>query len=646
MARSPGTTDFRDLKNAKTGEKANDDRPDTNPQRRWWTMKGEKCAMAVRDVVDSLQKAQKARMDRARTSAVLYGNLGASGMWGATPFIQGQTGSRTAVTYNAVQSNIDTLTSRIGETKPRPYFLTSGGDYKQQRKAKKLNQFVEGVFYETKTYDLGLEAFRDGSIFGDGFVHAFIRGKRIVHEVVSCTELWLDEEEGKYGKPRNMHRQQVVDKDQLIGIFPKSADEIAKASRAPGASASQSASVSDMVTVVTSWHLGDMQEDGKLKGGKFSMALVAGGHMLVEPEDWPYDFFPFARFSWCKRPTGQGYWSQGLAEQLQAQQIELNRQMALRQRSMHMMGSFKVLIKNGSKIVKEHLNNEVGAVITHNGDPPQYVTPNPLPEVYFRSPRELIEDMRSQCGNSEVSTEGKKPAGLNSGVAIRNFQDIESDRQRTPQRANDNLYLQLAYMDICLARELGDYKVRVPSKVAFNTIDFKKDIGDLKDTEYVMQCFPVSRLPKDPAGRLQTVQEYIEAGIIEPRHGRRLLDFPDIDSIESLANAQEDIITKVLDDIIDDGKYHPPEPTDDLKLAKEMVLEFIQRYRLLDLEDDKLDMLRSWNAQVDEMMSAMLAPLAAAPMGAPGGEPGQPQGGPQLGQPAAPPTSELMPRAA
>jgi hypothetical protein len=86
------------------------------------------------------------------------------------------------------------------------------------------------------------------------------------------------------------------------------------------------------------------------------------------------------------------------------------------------------------------------------------------------------------------------------------------------------------------------------------------------------------------------------------------------------------MLTKVFDAIIDEGEYQPPEPTDDLQLAKEMVIEYIQRYRQLGLEDEKLDMLRNFNSQLDtylekaeQQQAATQAALQpqAAPMPAP-----------------------------
>jgi hypothetical protein len=626
MARGPGERDYRDGR--KKGEKE-PERPAENPERRWWTLKGQPCSDSIRDTVTRLTQAQQYRLRQAVVSSRLYGNLSLQGNAGAAyaRLLAAQSASKDRMTFNAIQSIVDTLVSHVGETKPRPFYLTSGGNYRQQRKAKKLSQFSDGVFYETKTYRKGPKCFRDGTIWGDGFMHVFTRGGKLHHERVLGSELWIDEVEAQHGNPRNMHRQKTVDRDELAAYFPEKRAEIMKVSRAQEAAADN---LSDMVTVVESWHLGAESESGELLGGLRSICLPAAGVMLVEPEEWEYDFFPFARIPWCERPVG--YWSQGLCEQLQGEQIELNKELWIIQRSLHLAGTLKVLVPNGSKIVKESFNNEIGAIINFAGDkPPQFYCPEPIHQLYFENPNRIIERMYRKAGVSELSASSKKPVGLNAGIALREYKDSEQERHKTAGEAYDDFYLQLANMDRCLARELKGYKVRVPGKQTFREIDFTKDIGKFKDEEFILQCFPVSQLPRDPAGRMQTIQEWVQAGWITPRAARRAMDFPDLDTIESLANAQEDLLTKVLDDIIDDGHYAPPEPTDDLQLAKEMVLEYIQRYRLLDLEGEKMDMLRTFNSQVETLIKRTLPPAPAA---------GIPQAAAQ-----PPPTSELIPNA-
>src|SRR3989304_2980143 len=108
----------------------------------------------------------------------------------------------------------------MSKNRPKPYFLTSGGDYQTQRKAKKLNQFIDGIFYENNAYDMGIEAFRDGEVFGDGIVHVFEKNDRIAFERVLPSELYVDEVEGFYGQPRKLHRVKQVDRAMLVAYYP------------------------------------------------------------------------------------------------------------------------------------------------------------------------------------------------------------------------------------------------------------------------------------------------------------------------------------------------------------------------------------------------------------------------------------------
>ena len=646
MASSPGTSDY--FSGTKKGEPRLAPVAQQNGNhRRWWTFRASQCAQAIGDTVDFLQKAQSARIRQQVINQSLYGNRRLNSVQSAARMrlLSQQSMRRQAlITDNVVQAVVDTAVSKIGETKPRPYFLTSGGNYKQQRKAKRLNKYIEGVFYEAKTYDLTPLAFRDACIDGDGLIHVFVRGGKIVHEVVSGMELWVDEEEAQYGRPRTLFRSKVVDRDELAAgcSNPKDRDAILRASRATDASRSQT--TSDMVSVVEAWHLGSLNAKGDRVGGRHAFVLLGGEPRVLEseePDEWPHDFFPFAKLGWCPPPTGCGYWSQSLAEQLSGDQIEMNKELQLVQQSMHMAGTLKMLIPVGSKIVKEHVNNEIGTGIYYAGaNKPDFFCPEPIHPSFFENPMRIRERMFTRAGYSELTVAGKKPTGIDSGRGLRELDDQQSDRHKFSQRQYDAFHLQLAEITIALsieAAENGELEaVRVPGKMSFDSINFKADLKGLKRSEFTLQCYSVSRLPRDPAGRLETIQEYIQAGIFSLRRGRKLLDFPDIEAEETLADAQENILTKTLDDIVDEGEYAPPEPTDDLALAKEMVLEYIQHHRATDLEEERMDDLRNWSMQLDELMSKAIAP---PPMAGPAGM-GEPQAAPM-----AAPQSELLPNA-
>lgn len=649
MARAPGSRDYRDgdIKDPE-GKSATIKRrsgPSTGDQQdsRWWEKHEKDCADSVTSILQRLQKAQEARLRNMVRNARIYGNLGTlntgSSAFGTLLQPTAAPAAKRFATYNAAQSGADTLVSHIGQTKPRPYYLTSGGNYRQQRQAKKLTQFTDGFFYEVKAYRKGPQIFRDGLVWGDGFGFIYAKGGKLHLERVIGAELWVDEIEAQYGAPRNMHRVKVVDRDELAARWPEHRTAIFEAPRAVSTTqGSVNNNLSDMVTVAQSWHLGALNEDGELVGGKSCVTLVGSPVMLEEPEDWDFDFFPFARFTWSEPLVG--YWGQGGIEQVSGKQMWLNELCWTVQKSMRLAGTIKVAMEFGSKVVDEHINNEIGSVLKHSpGKPPTFFTAAPIDPSFFMEVRQAKEDIYEQLGVSQLSATNQKPAGLDSKPALREYKDTQNDRHRTPAEAYDEFFLQVANIGRAIATTISGYKVRVPGATGFRVIDFD-DLKGIKDEALVLQMFPVSQLPRDPAGRTQTIQEWVQAGWLTPRQGRKLMDFPDLQSANTMADAQEELILEVLDAIIDDGEYAPPEPTDDLALAKELVLQYLQLYRRLELEPEKLELLRTYNAQVDELMAKALAPLAAAPPMAAG-----PEGTPQ-GTPAPAPQAELLPQAA
>jgi hypothetical protein len=472
-------------------------------------------------------------------------------------------------------------------------------------------------------------------VWGDGIIHVFERNKRVTWERVMCGEIVVDEIEAFYGKPRQMHRVRDVDRGVLKDLFQKKSSVLDDPSLTAPMPAMYPNRVADLVTVRESWHL--PSSPGADDGAYF---ISVDGHALTKVEEWKHDFFPFARISWT--PRLYGYWAQGLAEQLLGTQVEINKLLQLIQRSYHLGGTFKIFLERGSKIVKEHVNNEVGAIVDYTGKTPQYVIP-PLvpPEIYTHLVR-LIPQAYEQAGVSTLSATSRTPVGIESGKALRTLNDIESDRFLTTSRAYEEFYLELARLSIATARDIaeendGSYPVKVPFQSELMDIDWK-DI-DLQEDDFVMQCYPVSSLRSDPAGRLQDVTELMQAGLVSKRRGRALLDFPDLQKEESLANASENYLQWVFDKMLegdpdDPTTYTPPEPYDDLVTAREMALEYYAWIRTkTDVDPRRTEYLRDYLTQLDELQAA------AAPPPPPAGA----EGAPPMAVPGAPPVSELLP---
>jgi hypothetical protein len=119
---------------------------------------------------------------------------------------------------------------------------------------------------------------------------------------------------------------------------------------------------------------------------------------------------------------------------------------------------------------------------------------------------------------------------------------------------------------------------------------------------------------------MEKVTEMMQSGMISLKEGRRLLDFSDLSQIEKLANASEERIFQILDKIIDDGDYTPPDPFLDLALAQDLTTQYINLYGSSKLEEEKMQMLRDFFTQIQALKQAAMPP--AAPPGAPGQAPG------------------------
>src|SRR6185312_6765611 len=144
----------------------------TGLDRRWWLGPTEKRADNLMGILQFMNEHDTTRQFNYQLCSRLYGNLAMIGVNGLSSQVNSQQNVAMSdrLTYNLVQSVIDTIVSKLAPNKPKPMFLTSGGTWSLHRKAKKLNTFADGIFYENKTYDLFTNIARDGEVWGDGFM--------------------------------------------------------------------------------------------------------------------------------------------------------------------------------------------------------------------------------------------------------------------------------------------------------------------------------------------------------------------------------------------------------------------------------------------------------------------------------------------
>lgn len=523
-------------------------------QEQWWrTPKGRQPHDAVSAIVSRLRRSQATRRDAYLHYARSYGGADIDGL-GATKYAARARGFRgSSLAFNVIASAINTVQAKIAKNRPVPTFLTIGGDWAQQRRAKGLSRYVEAEFYRCEVYERNPLTVLDALVYGDGIVKVFRDDERIYVEREFPWRVYSDDAESQYGAPPNLYQRKPVDRQRLIEQCPGLAAALEKADNIDGEDEWGLDDTSDQLVVTEAWHLpsGKNATDGR------HVMCVEGVTLVDEP--YTKDYFPFVALQRNCPPMGvRGI---GLAEELDGLQYEINFTARRVQESHRRMGGSYWAVENGSKVAIESLNNGIATIVRYSGTPPTPVHQQPVHPDTYSYLLSLIPKAFEFGGISQLAAQSQKPAGLNSGAALREYNDSETERFVVFAQSFENFHLAIAKQMIDLARELAeinpDYEATWRNKRALRRIKFK-DV-DLDADSYVMQCFPTSMLAKTPAGRIAQVQDLAKAGWITPAQGKRLLDFPDIERLNDLESAMHEFVEELIEKMLDEGHYEEPE---------------------------------------------------------------------------------------
>ncbi len=592
----------------KSKPKADDDK--------WWTVKDENLFENVFSTVHKINESQSYRSINNLRFARLYAN---SEMVGLKPgqhsrVINPKSFLTNRVTYNVIKSNIDSACAKISKEKPRPIYLTENGQWLKQQKANRLSQYIQGTFSvigtgtgENKTlYGLGRQAFKDCGIFGTGAVHFFSVGDKIKAERYLIDDITIDDDEGMYGMPRSLHGTRFVYRDVLKSLYPLKAKFIDEAMATN--LTTDFKTNRDMLEVIESWRLPSAKE---AKDGRHSICISnatlndKGDGLSTKYED---DYFPFLFQRWGTRTVG--FFGQGIAEELLGIQLEINKILRVIAISQHLMSVPQVWLEMSNQNNPKQINNEIGGQKYYLGAPPIFTTNNAVnPELYEHLER-LYKRSFEITGNSELSASGKKPAGLDAGVALREYRDIEQERFSMQQNMYEDWFMDASDLILKMSRKLAkegkDPVVQFKDGNSMKVIKFS-DV-DIKDDDMMCRPYPTNFLPSTPAGKLQTVKEMIADEMYTKEEGLELLDFPDLEKTNNLKLAQKKDIYKVIETMIETKKYQPPEPYMNLELAKTLSQSYYLRGRCDDMPEEILDLLRQFMDDVKSLIDEASTP--------------------------------------
>lgn len=562
----------------------------------WWNALAGDVHKKVFAYVQSVEQTQRDIYERFLKLAALYDPYETLGM---TQGVDDLPGRNANVTENVVASNVDTVAAIIAKWAGRATFQTDEGDWSTQRQARTLEMYAEGLVKRARVHELGPIVFKSGAIFGTAPAKVYAGGDgQIRVERILPDELIADQNECRNGKPKQLHHRARVDRELLISEFPEYEEEILKSSKTQDGVYGRWAGylpydINECI-VIESWRL-PIGKRGE-KGYKPGRHTIATDMVCLLDEEYHLPRFPIAVFRWNPRITG--FYGRGLAEDIAGHQRMINKLNWQEDQilDLHAVPTTYVAMPDLPLMAKVK-PTQFGRIVPFKVQAPETKTPQGLSNQVTARREQIKQSSYDFAGVSRLASHGMKPAGVESGAAMREYQDITTERFALQERAYERWFLDVVELMLMVAKDMDENGDGAPV-VSYRTRHLNKRIKwrdvDMGDIEVQIQA--ASSLSRTLSGRYQTVIEWAQAGVITQDEARSLMQHPDLPSVLSLYTAAREDLERCVEAIIE-GETLVPEPYQNLKMG---VWLFQMKY-LKALNDgapeEVLERLRTWIVQ-------------------------------------------------
>jgi hypothetical protein len=623
------------------------------PSRQWWREKKGQAGGAVIAAVNAIQEVTLGLQTRFLRSMRAFGGNGymtggrfpssVGGGVGGPLGMGARSGPRDNITYSLVS----TVLSQLLDDGPFGVsFLTSHGDWEMQRKAELLEQFTDGIAYQS-----GLDAefafhLQDALITGDGFIdHELDENGNIYSERAFPAEFMVDIWDGRDRKPRSLYRVGFIDRDVLAARYPDQMKAImdCRPQMPPGFTAI-SATQTNMIPFIKSWHLPTFwkyDDNGELVDTDGRFVLVLSNDLSICDREYAEDDYPVTHTRFCLLPTG--YHGMGIAELVQGHQLSINDANRAEYWAWSQVGVPRIWFRTGT-INEDHLNSSLsGLMLEGTGEPPQVLNWSATHPDFVKWKADIKAAAAQLVGVSFMAMSGVKPPGLDSGEAQREYKDTLHSRFSLLSQWCQEARVDCSRKQIMLARHAyqqdPDWSVRIIGKNFIRELAAKQVFDNLEDDEFVMKPKPVSQMPKSVAGQIQTATEMVQAQFMDPQTARKLItSVPDTGAAADLANAAYDNAKQVAYRLLHEGKMEAP----DLQLGDFKTLQAVVTAEATKAKDNgapssAIERCRNYLVQLkaEAERTGLLPP--AMPQQPP------PPGGAPLAQGMPPPKTPLLP---
>jgi hypothetical protein len=544
---------------------------------------------------------------------------------------------------NVCATGVDSITAIIARQKPIPRFITEGGDWTAQRTAKQLEHYAKGLSKKLKLHTKCQRAFKDAAIKGTGLLKVSEGGPLKVRvERVPVDEIIVDEGECIAGEIRQLHQRKIVNRTVLAAEFPEHEDEIYAAEQTSDAGrywADYRPLDRDQIVIIESWYL--PTDDGA--PGRHCISLENAD--LLD-EEWTKPFFPFVRFVFSER--SHGWYGISLIERIAGHQRVVNKRHLQIDRTIDHHAFPTTWVQQADAALAVKSVNRFGTLGVYKASKPETVQARDVSREIREHLAETKAGAYEEAAISKMTATASKPAGLDSGAALREYRDATTERYALIEQAYEEMFLDVIMLVLDVCKDLGKRAPEITHTSKFGPRVIKWRDVDMKDV--AVQIAAANNLSDTPAGRKQAVIEWAQAGIISTDDARRLLNHPDLERAMSLYTAALEDIERTIEELLD-GETLVPEPYQNLKMG-------VWRTQMAYLKaigdgapEEILEGLRTWIVQAAHLVAPPPQPAPAGmgpqPVQTPLGPVMPPAGpmDPSLGPPMAPPQAAFSPQA-
>lgn len=495
----------------------------------------------IRDRVSELKSLNESRLSKYYRNYNYYNNTPAGvlknirnpsivGLYNIDESIENDTTLTPSI--NVIKSCIDTLTSKIAQSKVRPFFNCINGTFKDINVCKNAQQYFDQYFDIEEVNKKVSMAFRDACIFDHGVIYVDGETKSITKALP--WQVFVRPAELTYN---NITRAYYCQNDYPVSMLPeKYRDKVLK--------------VNPDQEYVTYGIYYDTVDQCK--------AVYISELDFVEIEKYEGNRVPFI-FLWYNNPIHGGS-SVSVVDMLYGIQKEVNTLMSKVKDASQLSPALTFFLPDDATIKSTQLNNRVGNVITYkatsdmSGSPVTVATPNFIDSQYIELINNLKETAYEMVGISQLSAQSKKPTGLDSGIALQTMENVESERFEEQLNQVIRCYVEIA--KTCL-RVFPKEETILPDTP--NRLDVRwRDIVD-EEKKMQIQFSAADSLSKDPSTKLQQLQQLAQVGVIPRERIAQFMELPDLEGGYSLSNNAINAVLSVIRDCIESDNYDVPD---------------------------------------------------------------------------------------